>query len=1244
MDDGSPPGRTVLIQRNCNGAPYPFREGYASPKTGDYTVRLEVADFGGVFSGAFESTGLLPCVLEAVAQGVVSTKLDLSDRRLTMNPELPLIVLTRVLPGSAIDLKHGPAVPRPVSKKWMQGVKLANAKDWAGAETAFRTVVQAAPKFAPGWNALGMACLNLNKAADARDALQQAVELDPKPLPPYVSLTNAELGLKDWDAAAKTSQTLIQADTKHLYLEAYFQQAVARYQLGDFDRAQASVVEGMRLDRLQDLPRAEYVLGLILEAKHDLDAAAQHIRSYLEKHPRAEDAAEATERLNNLGKQPPADLSRAVTAADMRLPATGEIPVPGGLDAFSQIARLKQTPANRDFFLEYCRAITGGGEGASQTAEARMVVRAYLASVAELEQLGEPSGGGTTIRISLRTDEARKKAEHVLGLLGWKLVQNGEPLTGGNWQPTLSVEPGGTSVDGRRQRIPQAFGIDELEMREALEGGRDYQFEIPTGSARLIGGAAWSVLLKGAVEFPGGPLEIFISDLRFARAYSGLGVMEPDAAAAVVSSEGLGNLIVKHSNLLADYGAAFAVASQRVIVPGGAKAEAVWAKLAGANPQNPARFFRALLEKDQGHSLPFYFDLWRADAAHQQFFTASAARLEGAYRWYRDSVGVAGLAAPPERWQAVILQRLRLSSSGEVEFPGGAEAWVAGSASPADALLRLTALPALAALIQLEEKRKAPLDRASAELLREHYGEWRSLFPYFEQLPGLGAAEFEALAKFADSAAGAPAERQKLLVGDWHSLVELIVLANQAGSLDAARSAAAFRQVCEALQSENPSARSIEALRGMTSGAADIDEALASGLLRLNGAKRDAFERVKALQNVPRIGSLGQPPDALKTLAALSGAVYAALLDPKWLLVAEDPLLLSKHNFVPAAGDQRTSFFAPSSMIVSNGPPGSLLLGGFGTFGEVARPLSSRVISEKEPERLVETAALMPPGASDGGIPSMTPPPSTDAVFRASGRIVEVYATVTDGRGRYVDDLRAPQFTILEEGHPKPVFAFENHTSSVTVALLFDTTGSMEEALPPLKNAALRLLDDLRPDDTVAVYGFNDRVTELQEFTKDKVAAKRAVLRAHASGTTALYDALVSVIHDLSGRSGKKVIIVFTDGDDNASMLTSDTAVMRAKSRGIPIHTIAEGQALTNQTLIGELANVSHATGGTPFLIRTLADIGGVFQKVSEDLMHGYLLAFQPEPGEDRKWRKIQVVLSGPKGRVVRAREGFYPE
>ena len=128
-----------------------------------------------------------------------------------------------------------------------------------------------------------------------------------------------------------------------------------------------------------------------------------------------------------------------------------------------------------------------------------------------------------------------------------------------------------------------------------------------------------------------------------------------------------------------------------------------------------------------------------------------------------------------------------------------------------------------------------------------------------------------------------------------------------------------------------------------------------------------------------------------------------------------------------------------------------------------------------------------------------------------SGRLVEVYATVTDGRGRYVDNLTRGDFSILDQKNPQNITAFEPQSNEVSCVLLLDTTGSMQNALPALKNAALRLISELRPEDSVAVYTFSESVTELQPFTTDKAAAKRAVLHTQAFGETALYDALARV-------------------------------------------------------------------------------------------------------------------------------------
>jgi VWFA-related protein len=233
------------------------------------------------------------------------------------------------------------------------------------------------------------------------------------------------------------------------------------------------------------------------------------------------------------------------------------------------------------------------------------------------------------------------------------------------------------------------------------------------------------------------------------------------------------------------------------------------------------------------------------------------------------------------------------------------------------------------------------------------------------------------------------------------------------------------------------------------------------------------------------------------------------------------------------------------------------------------------------------------------------------------------------------------EFKLMDDGKPVAVASFENNNTAISVALLLDSTGSMQSALPPLKSAALKLIGEMRPTDAVAVYCFNSMVTELQPFTTDKQAAERAILQAHALGGTALYDALVRVNRDLAGRTGKKAIVVFTDGDDNLSTLSAAIAIARAKAAGAPIYTIAQGEALRRPDFLEQLAGISNSTGGLPFEIRDPSEILKVFESVSKDLTHGYLLTFQPPEDEANGWHDIKVALSSGKGRTVRAREGY---
>ena len=1237
MEDGSPPGRSVSIERQCHGA-IPALVTTTSRK-GEFTWHVELSFFGIQSLGSgFGFIGDV-CYLKASLPGYESTRIELEMRKWSSDPTLPSLILTRRGSNSSPLNVIDTAAPAGVSKTWSQAGKAVQARNWPEAERLIRATVQAAPRFSQGWNALGLVCQNQRKTAEAREAYQRAIETNPQLLPPYLLLARANLEARDWEGAVRVADALIKEDTKRLYPEIYLDKAAGQYQLKDFNGAEASVGEVMRLDRKHQFTRTEYLMGLILEAKGNHAAAGEHMRKYLELEPKAADAEAVRLWIENLGKPQATELalSAPLVTTGLDLGPDGEAWVPGGMKALANLAHSAGVPSYRNFFLDYCRAIAGEisfSESKSYVNYTELL-QAYMASIAELSRLGERRGDSTIVTLSLATDEQRKNAERILDLLGWRIVQK---------DGAASLELGDRAVDGFRQPIPALLGIDEIDMQEALEAARSYQFEIPSEEARLIGGDAWSEMLKRFPAFPGGLAEAFARDSRLARTYAGLGAMGADTAAALVSSVGLPALVTRYSDVLAFYSQAFAISKGEVLTPGGTGAEAVWKKVAGASPKDPPAFFRALLEKDHGKLAAFYYALWRADTAHQRFFTSTVPLAEHFYAWYRDSDELQdGPGRQRETWRPGFFQKLPLDLTGNnVRFPGGRRAWTTSAAPDGDVLLLLdpNSMEALVPLAQLEDVRKAPLDEGSARLLAQHYAEWRSLFPYFEKLPGLGWAEFEALAGFADAVHGYPSAKKNIVLGEWHSLVELIARGTTAGSLDARQSARAFRSVCDGLRAPDHSAKALEALREIAGGE-DVDEAVPSSLLRLSGERRTAFDRIKELQGVPRISALSGSPDAAKTAAALSGFVYAASLHPEGLLVNEDPHLLGKHKFFAGTpSDKFPALFASSALKPSSNSPGSYFSGGFTNFEEVVGNLAH---GGKFRERTA-VAPVAGEGLADPSGPKEAVTIPTEVVFRASGRLVEVYATITDQRGHYADDLARDQFSIVDAGSPRQIVAFESRSSKVSCALLLDTTGSMQAALPVLKNAALKLIGQLGLSDSVAVYGFSDAVSELQPFTTDKNAAKRAVLRTRASGNTALYDALTRVNRDLAGRNGKKVIVVFTDGDDNSSTVTSDTAIQRAKSAGVPVYTIAQGAAVRSPAFLKQLADISRATGGVSFVIREPKEIRGVFEHVSEDLMHGYLLEFQPPPAHDHDWRRIAVTVPGSKNLKVRAREGYYPE
>lgn len=265
------------------------------------------------------------------------------------------------------------------------------------------------------------------------------------------------------------------------------------------------------------------------------------------------------------------------------------------------------------------------------------------------------------------------------------------------------------------------------------------------------------------------------------------------------------------------------------------------------------------------------------------------------------------------------------------------------------------------------------------------------------------------------------------------------------------------------------------------------------------------------------------------------------------------------------------------------------------------------------------------------------------ATIKVQVRLVEVYASVHDQKGHFVDGLSRENFQVLEDGKPQQIAAFDSTSQSLSCAVLLDTTGSMNEALPRVKNSIVKLIDELGPEDSVAIYTFDERLVIRQDFTTDKDAAKRAALRTRAEGATALFDALSEASQELSQRSGKKVLILFTDGDDNSSALNASAAVARAKKAGVPLYTIAEGEATRSKNLRKLLDDLSQRTGGAAYEVKKPGDIEPVFHEISEDLRHLYMISYRPpEDANDGKWRKIDLLVNGPKDYRVRAKEGYF--
>jgi Ca-activated chloride channel homolog len=257
-------------------------------------------------------------------------------------------------------------------------------------------------------------------------------------------------------------------------------------------------------------------------------------------------------------------------------------------------------------------------------------------------------------------------------------------------------------------------------------------------------------------------------------------------------------------------------------------------------------------------------------------------------------------------------------------------------------------------------------------------------------------------------------------------------------------------------------------------------------------------------------------------------------------------------------------------------------------------------------------------------------------------RMVEIYAAVLDHRGKNVTGLTANNFEVIEDGFPQRISVFQPGDTTLTTALLIDSTGSMLKDLPHVKNAVATLLNFMKPDDRIGLYAFASRLTTLQPFTQDRASVLRAVMRTRASGNTALFDALTQLSSDVSRVTGKRVILLFTDGADNCSVVSREAAVRNIKRIGIPVYAVAEGGALKSKPFMQCLTDICTGSGGLVFQARKADELARIFEIIARDLQHLYLIGYYPQETSSSPWHSISLRLPQLRDLKVRAKEGYW--
>lgn len=301
-------------------------------------------------------------------------------------------------------------------------------------------------------------------------------------------------------------------------------------------------------------------------------------------------------------------------------------------------------------------------------------------------------------------------------------------------------------------------------------------------------------------------------------------------------------------------------------------------------------------------------------------------------------------------------------------------------------------------------------------------------------------------------------------------------------------------------------------------------------------------------------------------------------------------------------------------------------------------------------------------------------------VFRVKVDMVVLTFTVTDSRGRYINGLKASEFRILEDGivqriatfaegnrpavqmladgSARPILPLETKSDpgpglerradafvGTNVFILFDTSNYMYRGFVYASDAIADFVRGLDRADSVAVYTFSRNLSRASLLTQDRNEAILGLRKAVAGDDAALYNSLLLCLRDAAKVPGRKVIIVFSNGPDNASVIAPDDVRRVAEDEGIPIYVISTNEVNKDPISSAVFRRITNRTGGKAYFAKTWQKQVEAFESVREDLGNSYTVTYYPAPNPNEGFRRITVDLVSDIGKKyrIRARPGYRP-